>query len=467
MSPGGPAILLITTDQLRKDALGCYGGQAVATPHLDRLARSATAFDRAYCASPWCLPSRSSLVTGQYPRNHQAYSNFRDVQLSPTIPNLYTTLGASGYQTAHIGKCHYTPVPYGQTRPDETLPYDAFRDYYLSLGMDHLALQDDKQVSVWFYDDYARELAAAGHLEAYRDAVWDREARKVFTFPGPTEWHPDAWVGRKSREWINDYDDDQPMFCWASFSGPHFPFDPPEAYLDRVDEAAIGDPVTKPGEFDDPQRIHHRSHHGPPGWIESGVNSQYSETYWRRLRRNYLANVALLDDEIGALVQAAEARFGDNLVIVFTSDHGEMLGNHGMWGKGNCFYEDVLSVPLLYRRPDRAAAGTRSDALVSLVDVLPTLVGAAGGEAGAVDGGDLDDPQHRHVFSEGEGFQVVTDGHHKLVTVRKDGAAYTELFDLDRDPHEFEELAGDPEYAQVQRDLQAAALGALLDSVIP
>jgi arylsulfatase len=333
--------------------------------------------------------------------------------------------------------------------------------------MDHLILQDDKQVSVWYYDDYARELEAAGYLEAYRDAVWDREARKVFTFPGPTEWHPDSWVGRKSREWIDAYDGEGPAFCWASFSGPHFPFDPPVGYLDRVDESALGDPITKPGEFDDSRRIHHRSHYGPRGWIESGINSEYSPRYWRQLRHNYLANVALLDDEIGALVETAEAKFGDNLVVIFTSDHGEMLGNHGMWGKGNCFYEDVLSVPLLYRRPEQAGAGTRSDALVSLVDVLPTLTNVAGADAGTSDGGNLDDPHHEQVFSEGEGFQVVTDGRYKLVTVRKEGAGYTELFDLDRDPYEFEELAGSPAYAQVQRDLQAVALGALLESTIP
>lgn len=180
-----PAILLITTDQLRRDALGCYGNRAVATPNLDRLAETGTVFDRAYTASPWCLPSRSSIVTGQYPRNHRAYSNFRDCALSPDVPNLYAALGAQGYTIGHVGKCHYAPVPYGETRADRTLPYEEFRDYYVSLGIDHLDLQDDKQVSVWFYDDYARELEAAGHLVAYRDAVWNRDERKVFTFPGP------------------------------------------------------------------------------------------------------------------------------------------------------------------------------------------------------------------------------------------------------------------------------------------
>jgi len=180
-----PAIVLITCDELRADALSAYGGQAVGTPHLDALAAGGVRFRCAYTASPWCLPSRSSLITGRYPHNHGAYSNFRDRRLDRARPNLYNTLRAGGYRVAHAGKCHYAPVPYGATAPDRTLPYGAFRDYYRSLGIDDLDLQDDKQVSVWFYDDYARELDGAGHLAAYRAAVWERGNAKVFDFPAP------------------------------------------------------------------------------------------------------------------------------------------------------------------------------------------------------------------------------------------------------------------------------------------
>ncbi len=235
-----PHIVLITADQLRADALGAYGGRAVPTPNIDRLAASADRYDSAYTVSPWCMPSRSSIVTGQYPHTHRAYSNFRDCRLSPERPTLYSLLREQGYATSHVGKCHYAPVPYGETRPDRTLPYDAFRDYYLSLGIDHLALQDDKQVSVWFADDYSQELEAAGHLEAYRAAVWNRDYAKVFPFPAPPEWHPDAWVGRKAAEFIGTWDASQPLFTWVSLSGPHFPFDAPDAYIDRVDAEPWG-----------------------------------------------------------------------------------------------------------------------------------------------------------------------------------------------------------------------------------
>ena len=106
-----PTILLITADELRRDVLGCYGGEVIRTPHLDALADSGTRFDRAYCASPWCLPSRCSILTGLFPSGSGAYSNFRKKELSGGIPNLFNTLRENGYHTALSGKCHFAPVP--------------------------------------------------------------------------------------------------------------------------------------------------------------------------------------------------------------------------------------------------------------------------------------------------------------------------------------------------------------------
>lgn len=460
-----PNLLLITTDQLRRDTLGCYGGSVIETPNLDRLAAGATVYDNAFTASPWCLPSRSSIMTGCYPHTHRAYSNFRDCRLSPDRPNLYNTTGGLGYRVTHVGKCHYAPVPYGRTKPDRTLPYQEFRDYYLSLGIDALDLQDDKQVSVWFRDDYAEELDRAGHLEAYRAKVWDQDAAKVFTFPGPAEWHPDAWVGRKAVERISTAGP-EPQFLWVSISGPHFPFDPPAEYLDRVDPARIEDPVIT-ADLDDPARMHYWSRHGAPGrWIESGRNDRYDTDYWRRLRTNYYANVALIDDVVGDVITAAEQRFGDDLVVIFTPDHGEMLGNHGIWGKGHCFYDDVLRVPFLVRRP--GVVPGRSQDLVSLIDIFPTVVELAGGDPGPVDGRSLlGDRRHEIVLAEGEGFATATDGRIKLARAFAHGRGFTELLDLAADPHELINRTGDPAYAAAERDLTAALADALLPAALP
>ncbi len=471
--PKAAAIVLITADELRRDALGCYGGQAVPTPSLDGLAVESICFDRAWANSPWCLPSRCTLLTGLYPHNHGAYSNFRPQRLSPEIPNLYHLLRAAGYSTSHVGKCHYAPVPYGQTRRTETQPNDALPSYYRSLGLDHLALQDDKQVSVWFIDDYSRELAEAGYLSAYREAIWDATNRKVFAFPGPAKWHPDAWVGRKAVERILHYGDPRPFFLWVSFSGPHFPFDAPTEYLERVEDARVGQGVYQEGEFDDPGRIHHRSFHGRGG-IEGADSApekackNHSAAYWHALRKAYFANVALIDDQVGAVLSALSQRFGDEVCVLFTADHGEMLGNHRLWGKNACAYEDVLGVPLLLRAP--GLTPRREDAAVALVDLLPTCLRLAGAEPPAVDGRDLitlaGEGGRRYLFSEGEGFMAVRDGRFKYVRRVTAERAYTELFDLEADPGEFFNVSEDERWAPQRASLEQAIVDLLMRSLL-
>ena len=159
-----PAIILITCDQLNRNTLGCYGGKTIQTPHIDRLAEEGTVCSRCYTVSPWCLPARCAMLSGLYPHRNRAYSNFRKCALDTGRDNLFFALKDSGYHTSLFGKCHFAPVPYDRTRPDATLPYEEFREYYHSLGIDELRLQDDKQVSAWFLDDYSRELDRAGYL---------------------------------------------------------------------------------------------------------------------------------------------------------------------------------------------------------------------------------------------------------------------------------------------------------------
>ena len=447
MSQKQPHIVLITTDELRKDALSCYGNRVIQTPHLDRLAAEGVQFNRAYTNSPWCLPSRCSLATGLYPHNNGAYSNFRDISLDPELPNIYTTLKQGGYTTAHIGKCHFAPVPYSETRPDVTLPYDQFRQYYLSLGMDHLDLQDDKQVSVWFCDDYSRELDEAGYLEAYRDATWDRGNRKVFAFPGPSEWHPDSWVGRKSAEYIDAYDNEEPLFLWVSFSGPHYPFDPPAEYLSRVN-MDLDHRIYRDDEFDDPSKIHSSTYHGLPNGAIDGLGvapdkatKNYSEAYWHKLRQYYFANVAQIDDYVGHILKSIESQLGDNVLVIFTADHGEMLGNHGLWGKNNCAYEDVWNVPLIVNFPENQSRGDTNN-IAMLIDILPTCLETAGIDYSFCDGQPLSQRRTsggaEYAFAEGEGYFAVTDGTYKLVRVSQGDRAHTELIDLSQDPSEFE-----------------------------
>ncbi len=475
MTGSPPHIILITGDELRADALSCYGNRVISTPNLDGLAARGTRFQRAYTNSPWCLPSRCSLATGRFPHRNGSYSNFRDIPLDADIPNIYSLLQGAGYHSAHIGKCHYAPVPYDRTKPDATLPYDDFRDYYLSLGIDHLALQDDKQVSVWFMDDYARELDAAGHLAAYRDDTWDRVKAKVFPFPGPAEWHPDSWVGRKSAEYIERYESEEPLFLWVSFSGPHYPFDPPAEYFERVD-MSVDRRTIDAAAFDDPSRIHSATYHGGPtgaidglGHAPGGATKHYSDAYWHELRRNYFANVAQIDETIGRILSAVEARLGDDALIIFTADHGEMLGNHGLWGKNNCAYEDVWNVPLIVKHPGEDQA-RESDSLTMLVDVLPTCLEAAGLPYDVCDGVSLRERDRtggaKTVFAEGEGYLAVSDGRYKLTRVAQGERQHTELIDLETDPHEMVNRIDDPAYRSQLARLNAEMVDHLMSHAL-
>ena len=468
-----PFLLFITCDELNKQALSIYGNRAISTPNIDKIAESGIRFDNAHTVSPWCLPARCAMLTGLYPHKSGAYSNFRKCPLDTGVPNMFKALKGAGYHVSMFGKCHFAPVPYGRTRPDITLPYDEFKDYYMSLGLDHLELQDDKQVSVWFMDDWAKDAAKDDTLESYRSAVWNREYSKVFPFPARDEMHPDIWVANKAVSYIENADANSPMFTWVSFSGPHYPMDSPQSYIDRVDTSRLTPTVFSEGELDSPDRIHHRSYHGG-GNIDGshpapdGGCKNYSKEYWERMRTNYNANVLLIDDMVGRIVKAARDKYGDNVVTVFTADHGDMLGDHGLWGKHNCAYSQVWSIPLFLSYPERVSAGQVSTALANTCDILPTLVNAAEGESVSCDGTDLlSQISREYTFAEGEGFIAVTDGKYKYVHVQKRGENYRELLDCVSDPHEFENKYGEDEYSSVLARLSGKVIEHFMGKVLP
>ena len=470
-----PAIVLITCDELRRDTLSCYGNQAIQTPHIDSLLETGVSFDNCYTPSPWCLPARCAILTGRYPHKNGAYSNFRKCPLDKGVPNLFQRLGQGGYRTAVVGKCHFAPVPYGDTRPELTQEYD-LRDYYKSLGIDDLILEDDKQVSVWFYDDYSRELEQAGYLKAYRDCVWNGEYQKVFPFPGPAEWHPDAWVGQKAADYIRSRKGEAQTFAWISFSGPHYPFDAPREYKARVDETKLRPRIQREGELAGEDRIHHKSYYGGgnidgAGPAKDHACKNYGEAYWKRLLISYNANVALIDDQVGEILQAVRETWGENALVIFTADHGEMLGDHGLWGKHNCGYDPVWRIPMIVRFPGQTQ-GERTRALSSSLDILPTCLEAAGVPAAEEADGKsfrqrLKGEGLAYAFAEGEGFLAATDGRLKYIHIQQGADQYRELLDTKTDPHEFENRIDWPEYAGELARLREKVIEHLLPSVLP
>lgn len=453
MNEDKPNILLITLDEINRKALSCYGGP-FDTPNIDRLASQGVLCENAYTPSPLCLPARCSIATGLEPHNSKSFCNHIGAPLDRDLPNIFTCLKKSGYKTGKVGKCHFIPVTYRQNVPDMTLPYDHFKLYYQSLGIDRLELQDDKQVSVWYYDDYAKELDKAGFLDAYRRNVWDKENRKKFKFPGPSEWHPDSWVGRKSVEYIDQSLPDANHFLWVSFSGPHYPEDPPEEFLGRVDISKDLPRKQNPAEFQDESKIHCPSFNG--GGVIDGCQAaddracgNYTEEYWREWRRHYYANVIQIDEWIGKILNAVEKCWGENVLVILTADHGDMMGEHGLWGKRNCAYDEVWKVPFIIKHPsifqNRIASET-----VSTLDILPTCLSVAGEAPLECDGFSLVDLEksggREFAMAESDNFMAVTDGRYKYIECFQREKTYFEFYDMSQDPDEFFNQYRNPVY---------------------
>lgn len=467
-------ILLITMDECRFDALSCYGGLAIATPNMDALAAAGIRFDRALTPSPVCLPARCALLSGQYPHRTGMISNTVERRLLPQTPNVFNLARRAGWTTAMTGKCHFTATPYDRLTYGKPLDGGPIRRYLLSLGLDRLALGDDKVGTFWFWDEYSRGLKEAGLFDQVAFSGRPAEAR---TFPGPEEWHPDAWTARQAIEYIAAQDAVQPLLLWVSFPGPHYPHDPPERYLGRVDESVLPLLRWQEGEFDGCDKAHGKSFRcaadepAPPcrceGGGKPGGSSTYTDDEWRQIQRHYLANVALIDDWVGRIMAAAQAKFGEEVTAFLTADHGDMMGAHRLWGKGFCAYEEVVKVPFLAAGP--GFAGGASAARVSLLDILPTICRIVGTEIPArCDGRDLrqslTDGGPELLFSFHAGLLIVDDGRWRLSINQLAGTV--ELYDRQTDPGEYINLAHVPAGAAARQRLERAALDQMMTAAL-
>lgn len=458
-------IIFLTTDEQHIRSLSYYGAAGLSTPNIDMLLREGENYTNAYTVSPVCLPSRCSWMTGMSPHCNGSLSNNYGASLSLQYPNLFTELKKAGYHTSLHGKCHFVPVPYAATRPDRTYEYEHFLNYYRSLGIDCLDVEDGKNVSVWFYDDYGKYLEKHDMLYEYKKQIQRTPSNKcVFDFPFDSEDHPDVWTGRKAIERIETAPDGD-NFVWCSFAGPHYPVDTPAEYTEMVDETKMDCRVFSPTEYDVDNKFHFNGYHGPgttegSNHAEDKAQKNFNEEYWRRWKRHYLGNVVLIDSMIGRIKAAAEKKWKDNYIIIFTSDHGEMMGNHSLWGKNGSLFEDVLRVPLAIYDPEKK--GSCHNERVSSLDVFPSIMKIAGVTPhDKCEGRALDEIVNEGgrdiIFSECENRIAVLKGNYKLEWnfYEPRGKMYREFYDLGIDPNEFMNLYYDPEYKKIIEELES------------
>ena len=434
-----PNIVLMMTDQQRWDTLRFLGFEHMVTPNLDRLARPGIAFSHAFTQGAVCGPSHNSIVSGQYVHTHGVEHN--EAWLAPGQPNWIERLRDGGYHTVNIGKMHTAPIR-------------------LPCGFNHRTVVENKNYCQGMHgpdpDDYDLYLA---HYGLKRPALsYFREVPDWPNYLGAAVWphdealFPDNFVGRLSVEAVRAHDFSRPLFLWSGFAGPHDPYDATASTLARYEDSPIPAPVGIPDELDTkppPQRQLMQGMDGKETMAAIWWSRANPERI-RRMRKHYYANITLIDDWVGEIVAAVEARGQlDNTVFVFTSDHGDCLGDHHQVYKFSSHYDAVARVPLVWAGPGVEALGI-GEALVELIDLGPTFLDMAGLEplAGA-SGQSLrpllegrKDALHETVFSEYGTRVMARTRDWKLVFYP--GQPYGELYDLGADPDELYNLYDEP-----------------------
>ena len=356
------------TDQQRYDSLGFCGAPVSDTPNLDQLAAEGVTFEHCYCTAPSCVPSRASFFNVQYPHRQRVYTNG-----SPWKHSWVERFQAEGYHTVNIGKMH-------------TVPLDApcgFDQRFVVENKDRPLRLDRPHGN--FHDEWDRFLKNSGvrkpSRHSYKAESPDHETGLgAFTWPLEEKYHPDVFVGSMAEWFVEQREADNPFFLQIGFPGPHPPYDPPERLLKRYDDVDFPLPEVTEEELANqpPPHAAYRQemiscNHDAVKWHDRPTSEQLL-----RLRRHYAANVTLIDEQVGRVLEALEHKgYLDNSVVLFMSDHGDCLGDHGHIQKWT-MYDAITRTPALIRAPEHLSAGTRVNELLQQMDLAPMLFELAG-----------------------------------------------------------------------------------------
>jgi arylsulfatase A-like enzyme len=431
-------VLFICTDHWPAALLGCHGNETIMTPTLDSLARDGIDFQQCYSTCPVCIPARRSLMTGVFPKTHgdRVYS---DTMEMPNLPTLAQSFKAAGYQTMGVGKLHVYPQ---RNR----------------IGFDDVILVEEGRYEFGTVDDYQIWLGEKGYVgEEFNHCMG---SNTYYTRPWhlDEQAHPSVWATQMMAKQIKRKDPTRPGFFYISYQFPHPPLVPLQSYLDMYDQE----------EFDTP----------PAGsWVNDQALFQalgeqaahYDERDIKRALRAFYAQCTLIDHQIRYLIGTLrECNLLDDTIIVFTSDHGDMLFNHGMVAK-RLFYEQSTHIPLILSgRPLEDRRGEKNSDLVCLEDLMPTLLDLCGIPIPeSVEGLNICTKQKReYLYGEcGEGekaTRMIRWESYKLIYYPWGNTS--QLFDLSNDPKELQDLAQDPLHREVLQRMQRMLIDNLYGS---
>lgn len=428
-----PNIVLLMTDQQRFDAVG-YVNSAVETPNLDKLAQDGVIFRNAYTSAPSSTPARAGLLTGQSPWQHGMLGYG---QVAEQYPNeMPRMLSQAGYYTVGVGKMHW-------------FPQRNLHGFHKTL-LDESGRVEDKG----FTSDYRKWFAqqAPGINPDSTGIGWNDHAAKAYVLP--ERLHPTVWTAQTAIDEIRSSDSNHPLFIKISFARPHSPYDPPQRFLDMYANTKIQEPAV--GDWD----ADFKKENSAPdaAWGDFGAEHAVKS------RRHYYASVTFIDEQVGHIIQALKEKgIYDNTLILFTSDHGDMLGDHYLWRKTYA-YEGSAHIPMFMKLPKGMKTaikrGTTLDNPVELRDVLPTFLEATGiGQPSNMDGQSMltlvknrkttwrsyIDMEHTTTYFAHNYWCALTDGKMKYIWFF-DGSQ--QLFDLRQDPYERHDLSQQPQSAK-------------------
>ena len=457
--PSRPNILFIFADQHRHNVMGCAGHPLVSTPNLDDLASQGVRFSEAWCQSPICQPSRASVITGRYA--HELGVIHYTGGFDPKWPTVMKQLQKAGYETASVGKTHYHES-YQPPEDEGEIDMQSYGPFVRSFGWDHVLEEYDEYMHTEDrlstpYTDYLKRY---GLLDDYKsqikgvfrltDSHWRGETSIL-----PQEHDLSSFLADQTKEWLQQRDNTKPFFLKLAFVQPHVPLIDDPDWANYYSDASINIPDQTPIE---PVNETWASYLG-----RLAVHSQtqvMDEEFVRNGIRHYLGMVSLVDQKIGEVITTLKA-LGQlqNTWIIYTSDHGEMLGEHGLWAKMN-FYRGSVQVPLIIIPPGGTMPRIENK-LVELTDVTTTLADIGGAEipegchgvsllpalTESLEGRDI---LHSRIGN----YAAIRSKTHRFTAHLKTETA-CELFDLVNDPSEHSNLVNDPDASALVSDLKA------------
>ncbi len=447
-----PNVLILYTDQQRWDTIAYGGNPHIHTPNLNRLAQEGALMANAFCNNPVCMPSRQSMLSGLYPSTLGCTTN--GIEMREDVWTLPKILKSYGYHTANIGKLHFK----NHSNRDHREPHPRY-------GFDHLVLSDEPGC----YDDaYIKWVEAhdPDQVDACRVSTppaWEGEpvekeprgTQTPYVFECPEDLTHTAFVAEETIAYLEQRPANQPFFAIAGFYAPHAPLNPPPRFVEMYDP----DDMPLPHQDETPETV---------PWQPM----QLSDDRWRKIKAYYYALISHVDDQVGRILRYLDASgLRDDTLIIFTSDHGEHLGDHGIVAKGPPGLDSCAHVPLLISHPRRIEPEQRLDALIEAVDIAPTILDFCGVQTPpsfqgrsfrALLQGERYEPRSSAYIEFKDPFRkswktIRTQRYKYCAFSDSMGASSPDelLYDLREDPHEQRNVAGDPAYRDALEAMRA------------